>query len=235
MTRNEGGHNGFPLVLVVEDSAEIREYLELLLERGGYRVNTAGHGAEALAALYRGPHPSVILLDLMMPGMDGRALMDCLRADPSLASIPVIVFSANPRPVPEGAAAVLIKPSTPDEVLATVGRVTWRERRAAPRFAARLELTTHDGEQEGNAFSMNVSRGGVLFRSSSSAAVGQALTITLRLDPQKEVSIETEVRHVAFELGGWRVGAQFKNVGAGSDELESFFNEMERTHPNGNA
>ncbi|HEX3902296.1 MAG TPA: response regulator [Polyangia bacterium] len=84
-------------VLVVDDDASIRESLADLLGDEGYRVKTATNGAEALGLL-RPPaelRPCVILLDLMMPIMNGHQFYAEQQRDPALASIPIVVISAD--------------------------------------------------------------------------------------------------------------------------------------------
>jgi CheY-like chemotaxis protein len=84
-------------VLVVDDDRDIRDVLSDALEAEGYRVTTAGDGQEALDWLRSGAgRPCVILLDLMMPRMDGIQLRTELLNDPALAPIPVVVLSADP-------------------------------------------------------------------------------------------------------------------------------------------
>lgn len=82
-------------VLLVEDDADVRDELATALQRGGYQVIQAGHGREALEALRTTvPRPSAILLDWMMPVMDGMTFLTYQASDPRYASIPVIVVSA---------------------------------------------------------------------------------------------------------------------------------------------
>jgi CheY-like chemotaxis protein len=83
-------------VLLVEDDADIREGLTDLLRDRGFAVVAAGDGREALALL-RGLDmpPSAILLDLMMPIMDGYSFLEERRKDPSLADIPVAIITAG--------------------------------------------------------------------------------------------------------------------------------------------
>jgi CheY-like chemotaxis protein len=84
-----------PLVLVVDDDRDIRDSLIEALEEHGYRAAGASNGVEALAVLRGAPEPpSLILLDLMMPVMDGQGFREHQLADPSLAGIPVLVMSA---------------------------------------------------------------------------------------------------------------------------------------------
>jgi CheY-like chemotaxis protein len=82
-------------ILVVDDDADIRETIVEVLEENGHRTLSAANGNEALAALRNADEPPcLILLDLMMPIMDGRAFREAQQADPELSKIPVIVLSA---------------------------------------------------------------------------------------------------------------------------------------------
>src|SRR5438270_7229737 len=81
-------------VMVVDDCEATRDILTVILEVEGFEVVRAANGQEALGHL-RGPaRPDLILLDLMMPGMNGYELLSMVKQDAQLASIPVVVFSA---------------------------------------------------------------------------------------------------------------------------------------------
>lgn len=82
-----------PPVMVVDDDESTREGMKMLLESRGYDVITAGNGDEALVNLRHGPEPGLILLDVMMPGMDGCQLRRRLEREPRLADIPVVLCS----------------------------------------------------------------------------------------------------------------------------------------------
>lgn len=82
-------------LLVVEDDQIIRESLVEFLEDNGYEATGAVHGREALDELSRNPQrPCLIVLDLMMPVMDGTAFREEMLRDPELSQIPVVVISA---------------------------------------------------------------------------------------------------------------------------------------------
>ena len=109
-------------VLIVEDNDETRALLAQILAIRGYEAVGATDGLDALAWLRGGGRPSVIVLDMRMPNMDGSALQRALKADPRWAAIPVIVYSAFPPEQPGNALAVLRKATTsPDTLLALIG------------------------------------------------------------------------------------------------------------------
>jgi two-component system, chemotaxis family, chemotaxis protein CheY len=84
-------------ILLVEDDIDVREALAEALRDQGYAVDTAVDGVHALERLRGGARPGVILLDLMMPRMDGVEFRTAQRADPALAHLPVVLLSADAR------------------------------------------------------------------------------------------------------------------------------------------
>jgi CheY-like chemotaxis protein len=113
-------------LLVVDDEAAIRESLKGFLEEEGFRVVTATNGQEALALL-RSEKPSCILLDLMMPVMNGADFLDELRQDSEFRDTPVMILSAWAHPQTARVARaehiqVLQKPINPTELLESVRR-----------------------------------------------------------------------------------------------------------------
>jgi DNA-binding response OmpR family regulator len=81
-------------VLIVEDDEDIRDTIKLALEMAGYRAYTAANGREGIDALAFIPRPCVILVDLMMPVLDGWGFAKEVRADERLAGIPLVVLTA---------------------------------------------------------------------------------------------------------------------------------------------
>jgi CheY-like chemotaxis protein len=116
---------GTKTVLVVDDDRDIRETLQEVLEMEGYAVTTARNGAEALTQA-RAERPSMILLDLFMPVMDGVEFRQRQLADPELADIPVVVVSAaaglEARVASLGVAGHLEKPLKIDRLFEVVAQ-----------------------------------------------------------------------------------------------------------------
>ncbi|HET6148144.1 MAG TPA: response regulator [Polyangia bacterium] len=83
-----------PTLLIVDDDRDIREVLGEMLTDEGFNIEAAWNGAEALKRLHEGFRPNLIILDLMMPVMDGLAFREHLKLSPDLASIPVIGVTA---------------------------------------------------------------------------------------------------------------------------------------------
>src|SRR5215210_4321884 len=112
-------------VLVVEDDEDMRELMNQFLHLEGFSPATARNGLEALNMLRSGIYPKVILLDLMMPIMDGWAFRRAQRTDPAIATIPVVVLSAAgvDRLAEIEAAAAFTKPVNFERVLQTVRRL----------------------------------------------------------------------------------------------------------------
>ena len=124
-------------ILVVDDDESIRRLLAMVLVLEGFRVSTAPDAMTGLAVAHD-HHPDVIVLDLGLPGGDGFAFLERLRALADLPFIPVIVFSATfdesvkGRAFNAGAQAFLVKPAAPDEVVAEVCRLLAGAMRARP-------------------------------------------------------------------------------------------------------
>ena len=110
------------LILLVEDDPDVSDTLRSLLIAFGYRVEVASDGQKGLRVLREGVRPSIILLDLMMPNMDGHRFRDVLREDLELNAIPTIVLTADMRASAEklGVTACFRKPFDPAELLAAI-------------------------------------------------------------------------------------------------------------------
>jgi CheY-like chemotaxis protein len=114
-------------VLVVDDDKDIRESLADILTEEGYEVAEAANGLQALAEIER-EHPDVVLLDLMMPVMDGWKTLQILRRTPRHADVPIVILSAISAP---GAADYIQKPISLDKLLALLEMVRTKSRRGS--------------------------------------------------------------------------------------------------------
>ncbi|HWL83680.1 MAG TPA: response regulator [Roseomonas sp.] len=114
-------------ILVVDDEPLIAMALEAALEDAGHRVTTAANGRQALEKMAGTAPPDLVLLDMMMPVMNGPAMLAAMAADPRLRATPVIVVSslteAKIRTLTTGFVATLQKPYTVHEVLGLVEQV----------------------------------------------------------------------------------------------------------------
>jgi CheY-like chemotaxis protein len=114
-------------ILVVDDDADIRSTIVDILGDAGYTVQAAANGREALDLLKTSPLPALILLDLMMPELDGWGFMAALQQElPELATIPVVIFSAHGDAGVAASSLEVVgfvkKPIRLDELLAAVER-----------------------------------------------------------------------------------------------------------------
>jgi DNA-binding response OmpR family regulator len=120
-------------ILVVEDEPDIRDLVVLHLTREGFRCRAVGNGVDALREA-RAARPDLVVLDLMLPGMDGLDVCRRLRAEPATAGVPIIMLTAKADEVDRvvglelGADDYVAKPFSPKELVARVRAVLRRSR-----------------------------------------------------------------------------------------------------------
>lgn len=114
-----------PTILLVEDDPELASVLQHILTACSYEVHLARDGAKALKALRSGLRASLVVLDLVMPNLDGAGVLDALHAEPELASIPTLVITGDRRADPSAlrASACFQKPFEGAAFLAEVARL----------------------------------------------------------------------------------------------------------------
>jgi CheY-like chemotaxis protein len=106
-------------ILIVDDEQDIRESLEEFFQDEGYEVATAANGADALKRLSQQELPCAVILDLLMPVLNGIELYAKMQSDPRLAKIPVIISTSDPSRAPSGV-LVMKKPLNLSRLLGTV-------------------------------------------------------------------------------------------------------------------
>lgn len=116
-------------LVIAEDSPHMLRLLEMTLRKAGHTWTPCAAGDAALAAV-RSEKPDATVLDIIMPGMNGLAVLSSLKADPATAGIPVIMLTARGQNLTRqqaeqsGASAFLTKPFSPTELNATIERLT---------------------------------------------------------------------------------------------------------------
>ena len=139
-------------VLVVEDDADIASLLQHTLKKAGHAVDVLATGSAVLPRVNAAP-PDAIVLDLMLPGMDGLHVCQALRANPSTSSIPILMLTARGdeedrvRGLELGADDYVTKPFSPKELAARVGALLRRAARADTGSVLRYGPLTIDAER----------------------------------------------------------------------------------------
>ncbi len=116
-----------PRILVVEDDPQIARIVQIKLANNGFEVHVRGDGGAGLAAV-RELQPDLVLLDVMMPVMDGYQVLRAIRSEPESSGLPVIMLTAKGQErdilagFKEGATDYIVKPFSPAEVVARVQR-----------------------------------------------------------------------------------------------------------------
>lgn len=133
MEKSKSAGSAAPVVLVIEDDVDIVFLVRFILERERYTVKVAEDGRAAMAKLADAP-PSLVLLDIMLPFTDGFQLLQCIRAQPAWAGVPVVMLTAKSqerdcvRALDAGANDYIVKPFRPEELVARVRRLLGRGR-----------------------------------------------------------------------------------------------------------
>jgi DNA-binding response OmpR family regulator len=139
-------------ILVVEDDGDIAELIGHFLEKAGHRVDRLTSGSDVLPRLRKVP-VDLVILDLMLPGMDGLIVCQAMRADPGLASIPIIMLTAKAEESDRisglelGADDYVTKPFSPKELTARVAALLRRSSRPAASGVLRYGPITIDRER----------------------------------------------------------------------------------------
>jgi len=147
------------LVMVIEDEKEIRDLVRYNLEKAGFRVAAAADGEQGLQQLFAA-RPDALVLDLMLPGMNGLEIVRELRAEPLTHDLPVLVLTARSAEMDkllgfeQGADDYLTKPFSPRELVARVKALLRRTKPSGPSRLLeagplRVDLEAHEAHCAG--------------------------------------------------------------------------------------
>jgi two-component system response regulator VicR len=121
-------------ILCIEDDQEMIDLIQLILKRRGFEIQGARSGKDGLEII-RNDHPDLVLLDLMMPDMDGWEVYQQMKADEAIRDIPVIVVTARAQSIEKVLGLhiakvedFIVKPFSPKDLLASVDKVLQRQK-----------------------------------------------------------------------------------------------------------
>jgi CheY-like chemotaxis protein len=191
-----------PLVVVLDDDWDICEAMTVVLEDAGYAVACLPNGADGIEYLNRSPPPAVILLDLMMPVMDGWSFYDRVRSLPHLDTVPVIVVTAIGPHWGYPVARVLRKPIDRHELLTAIREAMNGDGQADAAASAPLEpdsTDTRSRELNGlrDEIRDQISRVGL--STHSIVALRAALRLLDAVDEHKDAALHDDAVRVATE------------------------------------
>jgi len=127
-----------PVIVLIEDDADSRENVGLLLELEGYVVRSAPDGVTGLQLLFEVPAPDLVLCDLMLPGLDGFGVLEAVRRNPAIGHLPFLILTARTDRASQrqgmnlGADDFLTKPFSAEELLNAVASRLRRHQGAPP-------------------------------------------------------------------------------------------------------
>jgi DNA-binding response OmpR family regulator len=204
-------------ILVVDDEPQSLKLIGMLLKRRGYEVVSANSGTQALTKA-QVESPDLIVLDIMMPGMDGYEVCRRLRADPATAGTPIIMFTARMKMDDKvtgfqaGADDYLVKPIHPEELASRVETLLKRSarRRAEERLSMRAKV-----------FGFLGAKGGA---GTTTLAVNVAVALARRPAGGRQVvlaDMQSGMAASAVQLGLQRYGAMARLVGQPVEQIEA--------------
>jgi CheY-like chemotaxis protein len=213
----QAGRRALRTLLYIDDEPDLRIIVQTALNLAqGLTVHTAESGQQGLE-LARELQPDMLLLDVMMPGLDGPATLQRLRADPALARIPVIFMTAKATPDNAtrlralGAVAVIAKPFDPMQLAAKVLSL-WQALAAQPSL-----MTSDDSDQVHLRQQVALRAGKFLERTGAQAATLRQLSESLQAGDSSGVASMHEIAH---KINGSGAMFNFPAVSACAGEIE---------------
>lgn len=212
-------------VLIADDLKFFIETEKSYLQRGGFEVMTAMSGEEAVAVA-SARRPSLVLLDLEMPKMDGAAACAAMRQVPALASTTIIIMSARgdaqtrERCLKAGCTEFVIKPEKPEDLLGVVARVLAVRMRDAERITVVFDIVGGKASAQVIGRACNLSVTGLLLESSSPLPTGTRLRLEFYLPRTKsQIKVGAEVVRTAVAPdGAHQAGVRFTDLSQADQE-----------------
>ena len=209
-------------ILLVDDTELFLDLEISYLERDSFTFSTARSGEEALEVVHQ-KGPDLVVLDLLMPGMDGDAVCAQIKANPATRRTPVIMVSSasqedlKDRCYAAGCDAFVAKPLKRDELLEAIERVIVIAKRKSPRIPTHLPAYVRDGEREVDAWIHTVSTGGLFIEIDPPPESGAILDVAFSL-PERDAPVRSKVQvrwaGTVRADGASGVGTQFLDLNA---------------------
>ena len=207
-------------VLLVDDTELFLDLEQSYLARQSFTFQTARSGSEALRAVKRDP-PDLVLLDLVMPEMDGDAVCRELKGDPATRNIPIVMLSsatmtgAKERCLSAGCDAFVPKPILRDELLSTIDRLLVIAQRSHTRVPTNLPCLLRISGKDIDSRILTISQGGLFLEMEAPLPAGKVLEVTFAL-PQVVMPVSaTAVVRWAGRVrkgGAMGIGVQFTRI-----------------------
>ena len=213
-------------IVIVEDEPELAALVADYARAAGYTAAVFGDGAAALDALRRDP-PALVVLDLMLPGLDGLALCRALRADtnPVLAALPVVMVTARVEEIDRllgldaGADDYLCKPFSPRELVARIKAILRRTGRPAPAIA--IDAGARRIAIHGKALDLTPTEYGIL--AALARRPGQVFSRAQLLDVAREGNASLDVTDRAIDSHIKNLRKKLDAVLPGADVIHSIY------------
>lgn len=207
-------------ILLVDDTDLFLDLEKSYLNRSSFTITTARSGPEALAAI-RSDRPTLVILDLIMPGMDGDEVCRRIKSDPLTNTIPIVMVGSGQNPemmercYSAGCDAFVPKPLKREELLEAIEKTVVIAKRRYPRIPTHLQSETlHKGQQR-QLWIHTISKGGLFLGIDPAPPVGEELDITFSL-PGVNETITAKIRivwlGVARADGPAGAGCQFIEI-----------------------
>lgn len=215
--------NQITSILIIEDDATIRTILQMMLRNEGFtHVHTATRGDEGLSLLLR-ERPQLVLLDLMLPGLDGLSICRRVREDPELADVRILMLTAKSededvvRGLELGADDYVTKPFSREILIARIHAVLRRfDPLAAGRGLDGLVVNTRSGSAVLNGSVMTLTRGEFRLLALLASRPGRVYTRAQIIDAVQDEEKSVTERTVDVQLVGLR-----KKLGAWAAHIET--------------